>query len=68
MVPEPSYPCPMARAKRVTINIPDSQRSTVKFTARVPVETAERVWALRDARGLTLAEIVEAGLTALERK
>jgi hypothetical protein len=46
-------------------NIPDAERHTVKFTARVSPELAASVRALCAAKGITLAQIIAAGVESI---
>ncbi len=58
-------PMPGRRFKPSGVNIPEGDRHTVTLKARCEPELAARVRAFCNATGLTLAQVLEAGMQAL---
>lgn len=58
----------MARKKRSGPNISDAERNTLKLQIRCSPETAAWVRRVSLERNITLAEILEIGVLALEKK
>lgn len=63
MIPLP--PVPGRRFKPSGPNIPNAQRHTVKLEVRCSPELASSVRALCTAKGLTLAQVLAAGVASL---